>query len=128
MLELDYPAASFDAVVYVFGIFFVPDMPEAVRELWRFVRPVENLASRLGGPNVLEPANSAFWRSILVLRPELHKAFNPWDRINEPEALRQMLREGCVEADAVTAENRWHPIDSPKEWWRIVLGSGQAIG
>ena len=124
MLELDYPAASFDAVVCVFGIFFVPDMPEAVRELWRFVRPGGQLAITTWGPNVLEPANSAFWRSILELRPELHKAFNPWDRINEPEALRQMLREGGVEADAVTAENGWHPIHSPEDWWTIVLGSG----
>jgi SAM-dependent methyltransferase len=124
MLELDYPAASFDAVVCVFGIFFVPDMQEAVRELWSFVRPGGKLAITTWGPKVLEPANSAFWRSILELRPELHKAFNPWDRINEPEALRQMLREGGVEADAVTAENRWHPIHSPEDWWTIVLGSG----
>lgn len=61
---------------------------------------------------------------ILELRPELHKAFNPWDRINEPEGLRQMLREEGVEADAVTAENRWHPIQLPEGWWTIVLGSG----
>jgi len=120
MLELDYPAASFDAVVCVFGIFFVQDMREAVRELWSFVRPGGELAITTWGPNVLEPGNSVFWRSILELRPELHKAFNPWDRINEPEA----LREGGVEADAVTAENRWHPIHSPEDWWTIVLGSG----
>lgn len=125
MLELDYPAASFDAVVCVFGIFFVPDMPEAVRELWRFVRPGGELAITTWGPNVLEPANSAFWRSILELRPELHKAFNPWDRINEPEALRQMLREGGVEAEEVIAENRSHPIRSAEDWWTIVLGSGR---
>jgi ubiquinone/menaquinone biosynthesis C-methylase UbiE len=30
MLELDYPAESFDAVLCVFGIFLVPDMPTAV--------------------------------------------------------------------------------------------------
>ena len=60
----------------------------------------------------------------MELRPELHKAFNPWDRINETEALRQMLQEGGVEADAVTAENGWHPIHSPEDWWTIVLGSG----
>ena len=39
MLGLDYPAESFDAVVCVFGIFFVPDMAAAVRQLWRLVRP-----------------------------------------------------------------------------------------
>ena len=29
MLELGYPSAQFDAVICVFGIFFVPDMPAA---------------------------------------------------------------------------------------------------
>jgi SAM-dependent methyltransferase len=124
MLELDNPAASFDAVVCVFGICFVPNMPEAVRELWRLRPTGWKTCDHDLGTNVLQPANSGFWRSILELRPELHKAFNPWDRINEPEALRQMLRAGGVEADAVTAENRWRPIHSPEDWWTIVLGSG----
>ena len=38
MLSLRFPSGSFDAVVCVFGIFFVPDMAKAVRELWRLVR------------------------------------------------------------------------------------------
>ena len=124
MLALEEPAESFDAVLCVFGIFFVPDMPGAVRDLWRFVRPGGDLALTTWGSNVLEPASSAFWRSILDLRPDLHKAFNPWDRIADPEGLRQMLRQGGVEAGAVMAENRWHPFRSPEDWWTIVLGSG----
>src|SRR5262245_5970796 len=42
--ELDLPDQSFDAVICVFGIFFVPDMPQAVRELWRMIRPRGQLA------------------------------------------------------------------------------------
>ena len=123
MLELDYQAESFDAVLCVFGIFLVPDMPAAVRELWRFVRPGGQLAITSWGRNVLEPANSFFWRSVQELRSELQKPSEPWDRIADPAHLRQMLREGGVEADEVTAENRWHPIHSPEDWWTIVLGS-----
>src|SRR4030095_7111285 len=37
MLNLPAPDSHFDSVVCVFGIFFVPDMPAAVRELWRGV-------------------------------------------------------------------------------------------
>jgi ubiquinone/menaquinone biosynthesis C-methylase UbiE len=37
--QFQQPGESFDAVICVFGIFFVPDMSSAVRELWHFVRP-----------------------------------------------------------------------------------------
>lgn len=124
MLSLRFPSGSFDAVVCVFGIFFVPDMAMAARELWRLVRLGGQLAVTTGGPNLFEPANNAFWLSIKNVRPELYKRFNPWDRINEPANLKNILRKGGVEAPTITAENRLHPINSPEDWWTIVLGSG----
>ena len=39
MTGLGFPDRHFDAVVCVFGIFFVPDMETQVAELWRMVRP-----------------------------------------------------------------------------------------
>jgi len=124
MLALPYPDESFDAVICVFGIFFVPDMSSAVRELWRFVRPDGKLAITTWGSDVFEPANSAFWRAVGKARPELHKAFHPWDQITDPEHLRQMLNHGGVEPDEVITENRWHPLRSPDDWWTIVMGTG----
>jgi ubiquinone/menaquinone biosynthesis C-methylase UbiE len=124
MLSLRFPSGSFDAVVCVFGIFFVPDMAMAVRELWRLVRRGGQLAVTTWGPNLFEPANTAFWSSIKNVRAELYKGFNPWDRINDPANLKNILRDGGVEAPTITAENRLHPISSPEDWWTIVLGSG----
>src|SRR5215469_9833226 len=37
--SLPFPDRSFDAVLCVFGIFFVTDVKRAIRELWRLVRP-----------------------------------------------------------------------------------------
>jgi SAM-dependent methyltransferase len=111
-------------VVCVFGIFFIPDMAAAVQELWRCVRPGGQLAVTTWGPNLFEPANSAFWTSIRDVRADLYKGFNPWDRINDPANLEKILREGGVEAPKITAENRLHPINSAEDWWTIVLGSG----
>jgi ubiquinone/menaquinone biosynthesis C-methylase UbiE len=124
MLALRFPAGSFDAVVCVFGIFFVPDMEMAVRELWRRVRPGGQLAVTTWGPNFFEPANSAFWRSIKEVRPDLYKGFNPWDRISDPVNLVKVLNGGGVESQKIIVENRLHPINSAEEWWTILLGSG----
>ena len=124
MLSLRFPSGSFDAVVCVFGIFFVPDMSMAVHELWRLVRPGGKLAVTTWGPNLFEPANTAFWRSIKNVWPELYKGFNPWDRISDPANLEKILSEGGVELPRITAENRFHLINSAEDWWTIILGSG----
>jgi hypothetical protein len=39
-----------------------------------------------------------------------------------------MLRKAGVEPEEVIAENRSHPIRSPQDWWKIVLGSGRRLG
>jgi ubiquinone/menaquinone biosynthesis C-methylase UbiE len=124
MLSLRFPVASFDAVVCVFGIFFVPDMAMAVRELWSFIRPSGKLAVTTWGPNLFEPANDAFWCSIKDVRPDLYKGFNPWDRIDDAASLRKIFNEAGVESPKIIAENRLHPIKSAEDWWTIVLGSG----
>ena len=124
MLAMRFPVASFDAVVCVFGIFFVPDMAKAVGELWSRVRPGGKLAVTTWGPNFCEPANDAFWCSIKNVRPDLYKGFNPWDRINDLVGLRKVLGEGGIASPNIIAENRLHPISSAEDWWAIVLGSG----
>jgi SAM-dependent methyltransferase len=124
MLSMRFPVASFDAVVCVFGIFFVPDMARAVNELWSRIRPGGKLAVTTWGPNLFEPANDAFWCSIKNVRPDLYKGFNPWDRIDDPAGLGEILNEAGVASPKIIAENRLHPIKSADDWWAIVLGSG----
>jgi len=124
MLSMRFPVASFDAVVCVFGIFFVPDMAKAVSELWSRIRPGGKLAVTTWGPNLFEPANDAFWYSIKNVRPDLYKGFNPWDRVDDPASLRKILDQAGVASPNIIAENRLHPIRSAEDWWTIVLGSG----
>ena len=124
MLDLGLPPASFDVVVCVFGIFFVPDIAAAVRALWRCVRSGGRLAITTWGPRFFEPATGAFWDSIKAERPDLYKGFNPWERICDPAALTEVLRQGGVERAEVVAEPGEHPISSPEAWWSAVLGTG----
>lgn len=123
---LDLPPAGdgFDAVVCVFGIFFIPDMTSAVRALWRQVRPGGRLAVTTWGEEVFEPLNTAFWDAVRRVRPDLYKGFNPWDRISTPGALWGLLQGAGVEGAEVAAEPGEHLIPSPDAWWAMVLGSG----
>jgi ubiquinone/menaquinone biosynthesis C-methylase UbiE len=124
LLDLQGLAERFDAVVCVFGIFFVPDMPLAVRSLWECVRSGGQLAITTWGPRFFEAATSAFWASVRKERPDLYKGFNPWDRICEPTPLVALFAEAGVANPVVVAESGQHPIPSPEAWWAAVLGSG----
>lgn len=121
---LGLPSESFDAVVCVFGIFFVPEMVAAVRELWRMVRPGGKLAITSWGTRVFAPANQFFWSVIATERPDLYKAFTPWDRISDPVALQALLEAGGATQVEVFAEAGTHALAAPEDWWTMILGGG----
>jgi len=124
LTNLRFDDGSFDVVVCVFGIFFVPDMEAGMRELKRVLRLGGRLAITTWGPRLFEPVNTAFWDSVRSLRPELYKGFNPWDRICEAEQLRLLLSTAGLKDIEVAAERDSQPINSPEDWWPMVLGSG----
>lgn len=124
LLALDLPAAQFDAVVCVFGIFFIPDMPAAVRALWRLVRSGGQLAVTTWGPDLFEPLNTAFWEAVRAVRPELYKSFNPWDLICTPVQLRGLLEAVGVAEAGIVAEAGTHPLATPEAAWALIMGSG----
>ena len=82
----------------------------AVDELWRRVRPGGRLAVTTWAPNFFEPGNSVFWRSIMDVRPDLYKGFNPWDRIDSPGNLKKIFDKAEVASAKIVSENRLHPI------------------
>ena len=124
MENLGYPNEHFDAVICVFAIFFVPDVAKQIRELWRMVRPNGQLAITTWGPRVWEPGSTGWWSAVQELRSDLHSAFNPWDRIADPEALRKLFTEAGIAEAAIVAEDGRQALRSPEDWWTMVLGSG----
>jgi ubiquinone/menaquinone biosynthesis C-methylase UbiE len=124
MTSLGYPDGHFDAVVSVFSIFFVPDMEGLVRELWRMVRPGGKLAVTTWGPRIFEPAYSRWLAAIKDERPDLHSAFNPWDRITDIDSVHHLLRDGGVGKSEILAEDGFQTLRSAEDWWIIALGSG----
>ena len=124
MTELDYPDASFDAVVCVFAIFFVPDMEAQIARLWRLVRPGGRLAVTTWGPDAFEPGGGAFWHAVRQVRPDLGNDFRPWQRITAPDAVARLFLDGGAVEPEVTAEAGVQPLTGVEDWWRIALGSG----
>lgn len=124
MTQLPFAEGSFDVVVCVFGIFFVPDMEAALRELKRVLRVGGKLAITTWGPRFFEPATTAFWNSVRDVRPDLYKGFNPWDRISDVDSVRSLLAAAGLDEIEVVAESGSQPVNSPEDWWAMIMGSG----
>ena len=124
MEALGFPDGTFDAVISVFSVFFVPDMKKQVAELWRMVRPGGQLAITTWGPRMFEPGSGAWWNAVKVHAPHLHSAFTPWERITTVEAVRDLLIDAGVRDPAVVAEAGRQTLRTVDDWWMIVMGSG----
>ncbi|SRR5258708_370989 len=124
MTDLGIPDNHFDAIISVFSIFFVADMEAQVRELWRMVKPGGKLAITTWGPHFFEPVYTVWREAVRAERPDLYSAFNPWDRINSPEQLRQLLQSGGVSNVEITPVEASQVLQSAQDWWTVVLGSG----
>ena len=79
-------------------------MVKQVRELWRMVRAGGQLAITTWGPRMFEPGSAAWWAAVKQFRPDLHAAFNPWERIITPQAVRQLLQR--AELKMLTSSQR----------------------
>jgi ubiquinone/menaquinone biosynthesis C-methylase UbiE len=124
MTNLGFPDNHFDAVVCVFGIFFVPDMEPQVAELWRLVRPGGQLAITTWGPRFWNPAYAIWLEAVRRVRPDLYTEFNPWDRITTPEAVYKLLQDGGTQNINVAAEDGYQALRTPEDFWTMALGSG----
>lgn len=124
MTSLGFPDGHFDAVLCVFGIFFAPDMETQVAELWRMVRPGGRLAITTWGKRFWSPAYELWLEIVRHRRPDLHIAFNPWDRITTTDAVCRLLQNGGAQNIKVDAEQDYQTLRTPEDFWTIARGSG----
>lgn len=118
----DLPPASVDAVLSVFGLFFVDDIPGLLRRAWTWLAPGGRLVSTVWGEVVLSPGEPYFWDSVLAEDPT-QDHISPAARLATPEALARVHVDAGLPAPEVVRE-RWRmPLETPEAFWPVIMGT-----
>lgn len=120
--RLQQPSGSVDAVLSVFGIFFLDDMAALLRRAWTWLAPGGRLATTVWGRVVLAPGEPFFWEAVHHEDPSIDH-ISAAGRLAEPGALEQLHAEAGLPAPEIALE-RWRmPLPAPEDFWPVILGT-----
>lgn len=115
-------ARPVDAVVCVFGLFFVDDMAGLLGRAWSWLAPGGRIAITSWGETVLSPGEPWFWDAVLAEDPS-QAHISPSDRLSTAASLRALFAAAGLPAPRVTTE-RWRmPLASPEAFWPVIMGT-----
>lgn len=122
---LEFRSGYFDAVACSFGLFFMPDMAEALREWRRVLRPGGRIALTGFGPTAFQPLADNYCSMLRACGgPALCAHDLPWQRLATAETFEQLLLAAGFEAVECSTEQLGYHLQNALEWWEIVWNSG----
>ena len=117
--QLPFPDGSFDRVVSRFGVMFFSDLPRALREVHRVLKP-GGRTSHLAWAAMRQPYFETTIGVVLKLLPEvkLPASSRAMFQFGEPGALTARLREaGFTDIEEKVVEVPWNWPGTPEELW-----------
>lgn len=120
-----YDDGAFDVVQCSLGIFFVPDIPAALRELWRMVAPGGRLAVSTWAGDSLGALFDCFFEAVQEVWPDLPTGDPlPWSSISTPSTLSGAFLAAGTTKPVVTPLAFNEPIADDEHLWAVFMGSG----
>ena len=116
------PAGSTDAVVSVFGLFFLDDMAGMLRRAWAWLAPGGQLAVTVWGTVVLSPGEPYFWDAVLR-EDAAAQHISPAARLAQPGALEALFADAALPAPRVVCDPWRMPLATSEAFWPVVMGT-----
>ena len=117
---------EFDAVVCSYGIFFLPEMANGLREWRRVTKPGGWVSLSHFGDSAFQPQSDMYEERIRrfgSLIPERKRPFS-WQRMVDPGASLALLEQAGLSNVEYREVKIGYLLEDPEAWWDVCWNSG----
>ena len=117
---------EFDAVLCSYGIFFIPEMVNGLKEWKRVTKPGGWICFSAFGETGFQPQSDLFENRIRQFGPILPDRKRPfgWQRLVGPESLSALLEQAGLKHIEVREVDIGYLLPDSEAWWDICWNSG----
>lgn len=120
--QLEFKSQYFDAASCAFGLFFLPDMQQGVKQIHRVLKPGGRFIYTTFGPQAFAPLTERFLEHIAAYGVTPREAVR--HRLAEDQVCVDLLSDaGFTQAHVEKRQLGYH-LASPLDWWEILYNSG----
>jgi ubiquinone/menaquinone biosynthesis C-methylase UbiE len=122
MLDLGFPANTFDIVVSTFGIFFAPDMDAQLGRMTAVTKPGGKIAVSTFREDYFSPM-----RDMMITRLTHYGVPPPpqsWRAVATVDGCRALFARAGLRTIQVEERACGYFLSSPDEWWEVIWNAG----
>ena len=120
--DLAFPDHHFDSVTCSFGLFFLDDMEQGLKNIRSKVKPSGKIAISTFSEGAFEPMSSLFLERYAALGYEVPPL--SWKRMTTDEQLTALFASVGVDDVAIYREPLGFHMQSVDDWWDVVWNAG----
>ena len=122
--QLEFSSHYFDNVACSFGLFFLPDMQQALQNWQRVVKPGGKVVFTSFAQTAFQPMMDLYLESLQQFGVEISQARVSMRRLMDPAVGSAMMAECGYANVAVHSKQCGYYLQSVNEWWDILWNSG----
>lgn len=121
--NIDLPLESFDAACCSFGIFFLEDMVEGMRQITGKVKPGGRVVISTFSEASFSPLSEIFLDHIRSYGVETPATLS-WKRVATRESLSKLLSDAGLKAIQIHEKDLGYFLKDAEQWWQFLWGAG----
>jgi ubiquinone/menaquinone biosynthesis C-methylase UbiE len=122
MQAIDFPAATFDAAICAFGIFFVEDMDTLLSRIIKIIKP--------GGVIAICNFHESYFNPLRTIMANMLAHYNvqmppqTWKNIATEIGCRKLFEKAGILDIRVEHKNMGYFLADENDWWNVIWNAG----